>query len=35
MKIKMPGDLNERQERYVHNVITSGKQMLELIQQKS
>ncbi len=35
MKIKVPGDLNEKQERYVHNVITSGKQMLELIQQKS
>ncbi len=35
MKIKTPGDLNEKQEHYVHNVITSGKQLLDLIQQKS
>jgi len=35
MKIKAPGDLNEKQERYVHNVITSGKHLLGLIQQKS
>lgn len=35
MKIKLPGNLNEKQERYVHNVITSGKQLLDLIQQRS
>ncbi len=35
MKIKAPGDLNEKQERYVHNVIISGKHLLDLIQQKS
>ncbi len=35
MKVKAPGDLNETQERYVNNVLISGKRLLELIQKKS
>jgi KaiC/GvpD/RAD55 family RecA-like ATPase len=35
MMVKAPGDLNEKQERYVQNVHESGKHVLELIQQKS
>lgn len=35
MKEKVPGELNEKQDRYMHNVITSGKHLLDLIQQKS
>jgi KaiC/GvpD/RAD55 family RecA-like ATPase len=35
MNEKVAGDLNEKQERYMHNVITSGKHLLNLIQQKS
>ncbi len=30
-----PGELNEKQERYVHNVLTSGKHLLDLIQRTS
>jgi len=35
MMEKAPGDLNEKQERYVHNVHESGKHLLELIQKRS
>ncbi|TRZ88484.1 MAG: circadian clock protein KaiC [Methanosarcinales archaeon] len=35
MMVKAPGDLNEKQERYVHNVHASGKHLLELIQKRS
>ncbi len=35
MMVKVPGNLNEKQERYVHNVLTSGKHLLELIQKRS
>lgn len=35
MMEKAPGDLNEKQERYIQNVHASGKHMLELIQKKS
>ena len=35
MMVKAPGDLNEKQERYVKNVHTSGKHLLELIQKRS
>jgi circadian clock protein KaiC len=34
MMVKAPGDLNEKQERYVRNVHTSGKHLLELIQKR-
>ncbi len=32
MKEKAPGELNEKQERYVYNVLKSGKHLLDLIQ---
>ncbi len=35
MNQKAPGGLNEKQERYVHNVLLSGKNLLELIQRYS
>ncbi len=35
MMVKVPGDLNEKQERYVQNVHASGKHLLELIQKRS
>ncbi|MDO8725722.1 MAG: ATPase domain-containing protein [Candidatus Methanoperedens sp.] len=35
MIVKAPGDLNEKQERYVQNVHASGKHLLELIQKRS
>jgi len=35
MKDKIRGDLNEKQEHYVHNVLESSKQLLQLIQPKS
>lgn len=35
MKEKSQGDLNEKQERYMHNVLVSGKHLLDLIQKKS
>jgi len=35
MMVKAPGDLNEKQERYVQNVHSSGKHLLELIQKRS
>lgn len=35
MMVKAPGDLNEKQERYVQNVHASGKHLLELIQKRS
>ena len=35
MREKSQGDLNEKQERYVHNVLASGKDLLDLIQKKS
>jgi len=35
MMVKAPGNLNETQERYVQNVHSSGKHLLELIQKRS
>jgi circadian clock protein KaiC len=35
MKEKVPGELNEKQDRYMHNVIAGGKRLLDLVQQKS
>ncbi len=35
MKERAPGELNEKQERYLYNVLTSGKHLLDLIQRTS